>query len=284
MDFPKHVLQSIYSPEFYKEIPKRTFWASLKYFFLLVFLLTIVQATISIVPTIGTAKDAITTFISSAVDTYPRELVITIKDGQASSNVKEPYFILLPEVLGDKGDIGAFENILVIDTQTPFSASKMNEYQTWGWLTKDSFFYYDDDNLEIADLSNVSDFTLDRRFIDSIVIKLMPYLSWVEPIIAVVIFLVVYSSYSFRLLYLLFFALLLLIIAKVMKFDLTYGDSYKIGLHAVTAGFLIQFLLAVTGLHQFISFPFMFTLITLGVVLYNLSKTRNTKVKDAIPS
>ena len=77
--------------------------------------------------------------------------------------------------------------------------------------------------------------------------------------------------YDFRLFYLLLFAVIILLLAKVFKWTLTYGQSYKVGLHAMTLGLLVEVVLNFTkSWIHFSGFSFMFSLITIAVIIINL--------------
>lgn len=279
MNFFKTIPAAIYSPGFYKTIPKKRFRGVLGYFLLLVFLAAMVQTIISAGPIASSFKEGVQKFAYSMVDTYPPELIITIEDGEVSTNVEEPYFLPLPELSGTdeywrqtQGESGTFENLLVIDTKTSYSSVQMNGYDTVAWLTRDSLFMREGQGeINVVDLSDIQEFTLDREMIDSFVAKAAPYLKYLGPIVIAGVFLIAYTSYSVRLVYALFFAVVLLILSRMLKLHWSYGQAYKVSLYAMTAGIIVSVTLDITSpFHQFSGFPFMLSLITLGVVFANV--------------
>ena len=272
MKFLDNIKDSVYSPPFYKDIPWSGFWKAVRHFLLLIIVLTVIQAGITAVPIATSFKVGVQNFVNSLVASYPEELVITIKDGEAEVNVEEPFFLSLPKEVSGLVESEGFENLLVIDTQNPYKGIQMDEYSTIAWLTKDALFVRGDDGgIDVINLSDVGDFTLDKRLIDSGVSMITPYSKYLGPIAVVAVTLGIYLSYSQRLFYALFFALVLLILSSVLKLHWTYGQAYKISLYAMTAGMLFEFLLGITSAyHQFSGFPFMFTLITLAVVFINV--------------
>ena len=272
MKFLDNIRDSIYSPKFYQDIPWSGFWKAVKHFFLFIFVLTVIQASITAVPIATSFKVGVQNFVNSLVASYPEELVITIKDGEAEVNVEEPFFLSLSKEVSGFVESEGFENLLVIDTQNPYKGIQMDEYSTIAWLTKDALFVRGDDGgIDVINLSDVGDFTLDKRLIDSGVSMITPYSKYLGPIAVVAVTLGIYLSYSQRLFYALFFALVLLILSLVLKLHWTYGQAYKISLYAMTAGMLFEFLLGITSAyHQFSGFPFMFSLITLAVVFINV--------------
>lgn len=224
------------------------------------------------VPVLKNSQTEIQKAITEVVNFYPDQLEIKITKGLITTNQVEPYFLSLP------ADSTVFENprspvnILVIDTKTPFSSTQFNEYQTVAWLTKDTIFYKSGNRSEIKafDLTKIGDFTVNKNLINSLEKTILPWLKYTGPILAFLIFTGVYLSYDFRLLYLFFLAFLIWLLTKVFKKTLSYGQSYKMGLYAITLGLIIETILSLTS--QWISFPnlpFMFTIISLAIIVVN---------------
>lgn len=274
MSFFQKVKDSIYSPAFYSKIPNFSWKSSFGYFFLLSLILVLIQTAFLIQPLFiklpGQAKD----WINTSIEKFPADLQIKFQNGQAITNVQQPYFIPLSDksVATTSAD---YQNLVVIDTKTSFSASKFNEYKTAIWLTKDSFFYQDRNGIKAYELSKVKDFTLDKNFIKDLAQKINPWLKWLGPALLILSFIGLYISNSLRLIQLLVIALLILLLGKLLKWNLNYKTSYKISLYAITLGLSVELLIGVTEIFtKFHGFPFMFTLITLGVVFINLNSSR----------
>jgi hypothetical protein len=267
MGFFRTIRDSIYSPKFYSEIPQKKFRSAFGYFFLLVFILTVFSSILPINEFINKGRPAIDDFVKKTINIYPKELELKIENGKVSSNVKEPYFITLPkEWTNNKNGNG---NLVVIDTATPYSAEQFNEYKSLAWVTKDSIFYREENQIKTADLSKVNNMTINKAFVDKLFAKFSPWLKWITPIVSAAIILGIYMSYTSKLFYLLFLALLIMVTANLLKKPLSYKDSYKTGLYAMTLGFFVDFILGFTNIR---GFAFMFTLIALVVVLLNKSK------------
>jgi len=283
MNFLNAIKNSIYSPQFYQDIPRKGFWKTLRHFLLFIVVLTVIQAGITVVPIATSFKEGVQNFAYSLVELYPQELVIYIKDGKAESTVEEPYLLSLPEGVVKLWEPGGYENLLVIDTQNSYTGAQMNEYNTIAWLTKDALFVREDEGgISVINLSDVGNLKLDRPLIDSYLAKLMPYAKFLGPIAAIAISLGIYLSYSGRLFYALFFAVVLLILSSVLKLHWTYGQAYKISLYAMTTGMLVEFVLGITSAyHQFSGFPFMFSLITLAVVFINVHSKKPAQYVDS---
>ncbi len=267
MKFLKNILNSIYSPSFYAGIPQKSFGSALGYFLLLVFILIIAKMAILAPTLLFDIPKNIKTLADSVVNAYPAELEVKIQNGQVTTNVEEPYFIALPK--GEGNQSNTITNFVVIDTKTPFSAAAFNNYQTIAWLSKDTLFTKSDRNGEIKtlDLTKFPNYTINKNSLVSLENSFSPWLKFVGPVALIGSLLGLYLVYSGRLIYLLVLALIIWLIAKIFKRALTYGQSYKIGLYAMTLALLID--LGISFL-PWKGFSFMFTIITLGVIIANM--------------
>jgi len=263
MNFIQKIKNSIYSPEFYSNIPKESLGSSIKYFLLLILLATVITAIVPIwlFATIG--QKEINTIPGKVVNAFPKGLEVKIKGGKVSTNAREPYFITIPNSENSSNQV---KNLIVIDTKTPFSATKFDQYSSFVWVTKDSVFTKDRSQFKAFDLSGVSDTTINRGFVASAFAKITPWLKYVTFVISVFILLGLYIFNFLRLIFFFFLAFLAWLLLKLIKKPLSYADSYKVVLYAGTLSLIVEVL---AGVAHWYGFPFMFTLITLLVVLFN---------------
>jgi hypothetical protein len=282
MNFFRTIKKSVYNPGFYEEVLRKSFFSSLKYFFTLSLLLSAVIACCSIF-FIPKALD----FVDKAGDVlltyYPSELVVTIEDGKASTNVEEPYFLPIPIDWGS-GDINSkeIEHLIVIDTDTPFSTSQLYEYNTVVLLTKEALVTRDSDTgkIEFIPLNNIPNIIIDENLIATHINKFEPIVKTFVFFVPVFIFIGMVFVFLFRLVYLLFGALVIWIIAKVKGVRIGYGQSYRAGLHLMTPGLLffavfmsafLLFDLRVDGI------PFFFTVMLAITAWFNIEKATSKK-------
>ncbi len=265
MNFLRTIQNSIYSPKFYLVILKKSFKASLGYFLLLALLLTIIHLITLINPLFVTAPKKIQEFAGNLVNCYPKDLEINIKSGQASVSATEPYFIKSCE--GDKS-----QNLVVIDTKTPFSQTQFDKYKTLAWVSKDSVIFHKNDlETRTYSLNKMKDITLNKTVLDSFIQTLNPYLKFVGPILLFFSLIGIYLSYIFRLIYLLLLSSLIWLLGKLFKYNLGYIQAYKLGLHAITLGLFVELLVDLTAHWTgFYGFPFMVSIFTLAAVMVNL--------------
>lgn len=274
-NFFQTVKESIYSPEFYAGIPKKSLGSAIIYFLLLTLIVTVLQSVLPIWSFTTVGQQEIQKFIGQAVNTYPEKLEVKIQNGKVSTNVKEPYFIPLPS--GNNTSNSTY-NLIVIDTKTPFSASQFNAYKAAAWVSKDTIFVQGDSNGQIKtiDLSKASDVKINKSLINSFAVKYSPLLKLLTPLAIVGILLGLFLLHILRLIYLFFLALLIFLLVKVIKKDRTYGECYKISIYAVTLGVLVEF---IGNFLRYPGFPFMFTIIAIAVVLFNFKNMKKSSSK-----
>lgn len=273
MKFLQQIQDSIYNPAFYAKVPKQTFGTALKYFLLLMLLISLIR-TIDTLPALIDVQRKAPEWVASVVNYFPEELEIKIKDGQTSTNANEPYFIPLNP---DNEATSSGQNLLVIDTKTPFSASQFNQYNTIAWLTKDSLFYKDGEGQDLRgyQLSEIDDLTINRSLAQQTTKYLEPWYNLITYLLFVAVLLGLTFVNILNLLYLLVLAALIWLMAKIFKWGLEYSQAYKVGMYAITLSLLVDTLLTLTHRWTNISgFNLMFSLIALAVVYLNLSKTK----------
>lgn len=280
MEFFKNIQRSIYDPEFYRGLLAKPFSYSLKYFVLFCLLITLVATiylSFSLLPRVSNFLENIN---PTVLNYFPDDLEIVIKDGVASTNVPEPYFLKLPfgvpEDIEMRPDIHGYgiENLLVIDTRSDEATlEEFKSYNTLVLLNRKTLMHYDENQVAIQSLADMPDFKLDKGVISSLLAKIVPYFRLVGPLFIIFVF-VGYFAFVFvgKMLYLLFAALLIWLIAKVKKVDIGYKKSYQLGLHLLTASILYQ---VIFGLILNISkIPFLFVGLIIILAIINLRPAR----------
>lgn len=272
MNFFQTIKNCIYSPEFYKSIPKKSFWQSIKYFLLLILLLTVIGLIFSFQDLFIEKPISIQNLVKNTLNCYPKDLEIKISNGEVSTNVKEPYFI---ESCASSFWVSATKGrkTTVIDTKNSFSQSKLADYNADSWLTKDAFIATDGTITKFYSLKEyfIDNFTLNKATLNSFYDKFSPYLIFIGPILLIFSFLYIFIFHLFILFQLLLTASLIWLLGKIFKHDLNFSSSYKIGLFATTLGLIVDLAVNATSKWtNFSGFSFMFTAITLGVVIINV--------------
>ncbi len=269
-NFFKNIRESIYSPIFYKHIPHLGLGKAFKYYFLLSLILTLLTLIPIVEGIFIKTPQALQDLITQTVSYYPSELEVNVKEGSASANVVEPYFIPAPQ---DEVTADSLNNLLVIDTKTPYSSEQFDQYKTAAWLTRNTLFVRggtDRIDIRAIKLDQVKDFKVSKMEVQNLADKISPYIKFVGPVLLLLTLLGIYLYYTLNLIYILILALIIMLLSKVFKWNLNYTSSLKTALFAGTLAFFIELVINVLSpFTNFNPFIFMFTLITLAVITIN---------------
>lgn len=267
MNFFRTLRDSVYGPAFYSSIPSKSLGSSVWYLFKLSVLLSII-ASLVFVPAIFSFFTYST--LEDFAAQYPEELVVTVTEGNVTTNVEEPYFI------PDTDPEANVKNFVVIDTKSEFTLSQLEEYSTY-LLVKKDFVVTNEKKGEsrIIPFEEIDGFELSRPIIQGWIDALAPYLITGAIVISLIVVLGLAIGSMFTLIYLFFAALLAWLAAKTFKLAWSYKDSYKAALHAATLPMILSTIAMVAG------FPlplFSYTLLLALIVIVNLKMSPKTPV------
>lgn len=243
--------KSVSSLAYYRDVVKAPFSFSFKYFIFFSFLLGLtlaISSSLAILPPVSKFTARLSTRSQTL---FPPDLVITIKNGELSTNAIEPLKFPIPfELFTDTPPAISDQKQLYLATiDTKARAADFSKSQSLVLLTKTSIVVKDEDSdYRIFPLKDLDDVTFDKAVVDEFLRTIRPLLGFIPALIILVllgVFLVLLPIS--RLLSLLFLSLVLLIAAQVMKVILPYSKIYQIGLHALTLPTLIQIGLTVIG-------------------------------------
>jgi hypothetical protein len=274
--FFKTFWKSISDPSYYKELFLTDFSFSLKYLFFLLFLISLIGGIIfsarvvmylpKLPGFIAQAKSTIRVF-------YPSELIITVEDGKVKTNVKEPYFIEFPE------EFGATEaHFITIDTRARFE--DIERYDTTVLITDDTVFYADDPGYKTVPISKGMNIVFNKNVYDQFIERVLPYLDYLSMAVYVLIitslviwpFLGAGLALAGRMIYLLFTSVVLWVVIKIMKKDLTYQKIYQLSIHALSLPIIFSTILGFFGVY----IPLVYTgllIIYMLIVVVKFEKT-----------
>lgn len=266
------IKNSIYNPQYYKEILSKPLSYSIKYYLLFSLIIAVIFGGIIFIKFFPTAKMLVEKG-NQLTNYYPQELEIIIKDGKASANnISEPYFVKIPEEANSEINNGkVLENILVIDTKNNFSLEEFNNYKTVALLTADSFVYENQqDGVVIKQLKDIKDFKLNRSVVDGFINKIKPFFILLYPLVALVILFGVFVASIVKLIYLFFAGLILWIVFKMADIKIDYKKSYQLGIHLLTLPIIVESIIAIIPFE--IPIPFLFTILLIILALINIKK------------
>lgn len=262
--------KSAFKPDYYQTVVQSPFSFSLKYFIFLFFLLGFLTSSALAVFLVQKANPFLMEFKNKLPEFYPAELEIQIKDGKTSTNVSEPYFIALnPDLFPEDIKKGLKNlpqlNLLVIDTSA--DVADIRKYQTFALLTKtDLVMTAENNEIRAQSLEQIKDFKLDSQQVDQVINNINPFFNKIIPLIILITFIALpLVLIIFNLFYVLIFSSLSLLLAKVMRRQITYAKGLQINLHAITLPTII------TAIFQFFGaspkIPFFGTII---LTIFNL--------------
>jgi hypothetical protein len=261
MNFFHTIKHSVYGPSFYHGLRDKKFGSSLGSFVVLALILSLIFAVTGTIRYLS-VKDEISKFITDAFDKYPSELVVTIKKGETSVNVQEPYFIKADAEDVEEG----ISNYVVIDTKSDMSLEKFKEYGTYAWLGKNNVMFIEDKGeIRAYSLKDI-EFTLSKEKLAKWVGIALSFLPWLPFVIFMGMFAAYFIGIVFTLGYLLFLALLVWLVMHSKKIDWGYAKAYQVSLHAAVPALIIDLILYYLNVHVL----FLFTGIFLVTVLVNL--------------
>lgn len=273
MNFFKKIGLSIYSPTFYRELLDKPLKYSIKYFFGLILLSSLVSTIFWSATLLPGLNSFIRSVKGDVVKYYPEGLEVTIKSGKASTNVTEPYYVKGPQKEGlspaNQGT-NEVENILVIDTTHDFSLTEFDEHKTMFLLTRDAIVSKNDNGkISIEPLSKVPDMTITRDAVSRWMDKIVPFLKVLPFLLPILILIGIYLSNIFTLVYFLLAALLVWICLKIKKVSGGYKKAYQITIHAYTFSLIAILVLGFFG----VTLPFLVpTALLLIIALINVKK------------
>lgn len=287
-------------PRSYSDLMKRSFWRGYGYLYLFFFIITLaksVQFGGELFRSLPKVEASLPVVKQTIVQAYPEELVIEIKNGQASTNVVEPYTITLKDIYPK---LKPKDNARLVTIDTRATADDYERYGSFILLTKNHLIYPARNEssrkfgaYEITPLSSIKeDLVIDRPLYSMLTAKILPYVDKVPAflqtlaVVAIVLFPFIGALFMVNaaLFYLLVMTLVVWIIAKLMKRGLSYGTLFKTGLYGLTLPVLVLEVaslarLQIPGLYNLTFIGWMICVLTLNRPgIYTQSNARSKKV------
>lgn len=277
-------------PSFYKELIKTKFSFSLKYILFLFFLIALIKGVIFdigavyFIPQIPQFLDRVKT---ESLSIYPKNLVINFNNGVLKTNVKEPYTIDLPPLLGDiKSD--NFIYLVTIDTKG--AVENYPQYKSIFLITSNSIVVPDNQSgvstsgsFKVVPISEFvkddQNVTINQKAYQNFLGTILPYLNYLRAlaIVLVVLAILVWPfigailGASGDMFLLVFGAFLIWIFAKIMRRKLSYGKIYQLSMYAITAPVVLAFVLSFLKINLGIIYSLVY-LVFMGLVVTRFEK------------
>ncbi len=238
-NFIKAIRSSVYDPEFYKSLDSKNTSSAFTYFIklnVIVALIFSIGLAITIIPIVFVVTNE--SNVSKAIEFFPAELSIEIKNGQAISNISGPYIIPIKSKIIDQTRSKITQkNLITIDTTNPFDLEQFKSSDSMVYLSKDYFAYQENGGqIKIQPLKGIGDMTISKNSISSWVSSVIPYVRALIPLaIVCLIILSFLSLFIGNIIFTLIASLIVLVIEKVRKINVDFKSIFKKALHLVTA-------------------------------------------------
>lgn len=252
-------------PSSYKGFLKKRFFAGFWYlYFVLLFtsLALMVPVGIGLLAARPLVLQTVESAKTEVPNLYPSKLVIRVKHGQVSTNVKEPYSIPLPASWKEFSENTS--NLLTINTKA--SVDDFSTYHSLFLLTKTSLVMPDKNGTyRIIPLKDSEDITINRAMYNEVSGAALRYVNWLPRfftafavcLMFVLPFLVAFLRLAGYLLYLLITTVLLLLLQHIVSREFTFSELYRLSLFGLTLPLILSVIKYLVPVHL----PFAFTII-----------------------
>jgi hypothetical protein len=271
--FFETIRRSIFDPSFYQDLPSRSLgsaWGYYSGFSLLLAIAFTIALSLPIVPQI---RPFLTSAEQVAINLYPDDLVLSLQGGVLSMNKDAPVTIPIPTFLRDaiseQDSATTYRSLIVIDPDATATIDTYRAYGTIIFLGKsDVIFPNDTGGIEVQSYGKEISGVFDEQDLRHLFDVVQPYYRFIAPLIVVLIAIGLLVAYGVKFAYLVLGAIAILVLGRMLGLRWTYGESYVIGLHAITLPVLIDSALLPFGLSLGVV-PLLFTFVMLGVVFMN---------------
>lgn len=279
--FIQNFLRSIRDFTFYKEIPAKPLFFSLQFLYLLTFTILLIQTlffTISAAFLLPQLPNAIERFQQRLETAYPRNLVVSVKNGTIETNAKQPVIINFPEIT-DNTPYKSFVTIDTTATQTDYTDKK-----TMILVTRDGVVYPEASNTRpyrFESASQFGDTIINSQTYEkatsrlNMVLDMLPMIApWL--LIAASLLIPILGSLIvvlWRMIILIILTGILLPVSMMFGNAYTYRDLYRMGMHGLTVPVILSLLLSLIGAMVPLAFASSF-LLWMVIVLARISENK----------
>ncbi len=287
--FKRTFIKSLTEPSYYQDVLRSRIRFGVKYIFFLLYLIVLLKALWfagTLIPHIPKIPAYIQTAKQTAYDFFPKELTLTFNNGTLRTNVDEPYIISFPKQL----NVNDY-HFAVIDTKS--GIENITQYKTLLFINKDSFAYYDKDQLgsssykvqSFADQKGYS--VINYDVYERMVKQIIPFFDYAPYMVAMIILISIIILPLIIAIFLcvsisvgiLFYNTFIFIMLKILKVNYSYRQLFHLGLHAVTFPLIFSELQQLTDVN--VPYGYMLSyFMWMGIVIYSLQKNEAKKTNS----
>jgi len=286
--FLQRIKDNFYNQAYYEEILAKPLSASFVYYAKMALWLTIVYTALISLFFLPEFVRLSRQVISDFAQNYPAQLIISFKDGIASTNLPEP--ITIPFSPTEKtlfsrlSDKIAIINFVTIDTRSNLSESDFTNYRSLFVVGKDSSAGLGgEDSLQITK-HPTNAISITKSDIDLASDKAQKIILTLAPLGVLLIYFFGVLFFVFTLLPILINASLAWLLLYVARRDLSFRQSLAVSLHASSLALCVNLLLFVFFPSFSINFPFLITLSLLVIYLNLIQKKKVVVTQPVVPN
>ena len=270
---------SLISPKYYQHIIETRFSFSLKYFAVLALIASLITFSSTVKPITQDLSEGISALESTALNAFPEDLVVTLKDGELSINQPEPYIFAMPKDFTDEPETKTPSNFLVFDSIG--TLDDLEKYDTLILVNRTNILVQGSNKVEVYPLKDYPDGELTAEILRSFANEVKPFLKAIPYIVLTFALLgTVLYYFGFRLAYLVIVSLALMAFGSLRGLKLSFSKYYQVGLHAITLPLIIEVL---SDAFQFpINYPYWFLVLNVLVGVIGIFYIKGGAAKSDI--
>lgn len=241
MNLIKRLKQNIYSPSYYQNLVDRPIPAShsFKYYFALVSLLAVAYTAVVSVFFIPLFLTIAKSSMEGIIANFPEKLEITIRNHEATTNLKQPIYIPLPSnnfLFDELRKTTGYKNLMVVDTRNDtYDPVQYKNYQTIFLLKAKSIVSADQSNkVSIDTFSDIKDVKVTKTTLDNIFGKMRLLTGVLAPFLVLVAYFLFFLAMVFYLIPLFVGAFIIWLWLNMAGRKITYWRAYRVAMHAST--------------------------------------------------
>lgn len=268
-------LKSLTSLDYYKELKDSKNKFSFKYFFGIALAASIITTTFVGIRLVPELKDGFNSLITELSSIYPEELVFEIKDGEWFINQPEPYAIKAPGSAAEDPEIDFPTNLLVFAHEG--TVNDLEELDTLLLLNDVNLISRQENGrLEVYPLQDLPDTRFDKQRYEDNISKLASLSEYITVLFVLIgITGAFFYYFLYRLAYLTFVALALLLVGALSNTKIDFDYSYKIALHTFTLPLTLEVLMTVVNANVPFGFWIILSNLIFGILVVKTLKKDN---------
>jgi hypothetical protein len=266
---------SLTSFSYYKDILNTSFSFSIKYLAVLAIVATII--TTSVVSTKDLPK--ITQWVNdqkiTLINLYPEDFEIKVENNKWNINKEQPYIVKTPESFKTP-EATLPKNFIIFDQKGTINDFEARD--TMILVNETNILSKSNGKFDVYPLKELPNGTLNKQRFTEIINQFDVFIKYIPAIFIVITTIFMFFYYFvFKLIYLLFVAIALVIANMFIKPSIEFKHLYRIALHAMTVPFILDMLIKISGVQDTSGVPWF---LIINIVIGMLVMITATKIND----